>query len=81
MMRSMSPVSTVHSRLVYDSLKACGIRLVLALPETWLVHRIRMAEDDPEITLARLVKEEEGAGSPPRARDRALTVGRSYVAR
>jgi sulfopyruvate decarboxylase subunit alpha len=56
------PVSTVHSRLIYDALKACGIRLVSALPETWLVHLIRMAEDDPEMTLVRLAKEEEGVG-------------------
>ena len=33
-----------------------------ALPETWLVHLIRMAEDDPEMTLVRLAKEEEGVG-------------------
>ena len=58
----MSPVSTAHSRVVYDSLKAVGIRLVSALPETWLVHLIRMAEDDPEMTLVRLAKEEEGVG-------------------
>ena len=58
----MSPVSTANSRLVYDALKACGIRLVSALPETWLVHLIRMAEDDPDMTLVRLAKEEEGVG-------------------
>src|SRR5438034_8106195 len=58
----MSPVSTTSSRLIYDALKACGIRLVSALPETWLVHLIRMAEDDPEMTLVRLAKEEEGVG-------------------
>jgi sulfopyruvate decarboxylase subunit alpha len=58
----MCPVSTTSSRLIYDSLKACGIRLVSALPETWLVHLIRMAEDDPEMTLVRLAKEEEGVG-------------------
>ncbi len=58
----MSPVSTSSSRLVYDALKACGIRLVSALPETWLVHLIRMAEDDPEMILVRLAKEEEGVG-------------------
>ena len=58
----MSPVSTVNSRLIYDALKACGIRLVSALPETWLVHLIRMAEEDPEMTLVRLAKEEEGVG-------------------
>src|SRR2546429_7814838 len=58
----MSPVSTANSRIVYDALKAGGIRLLSALPETWLVHLIRMAEDDPEMTLVRLAKEEEGVG-------------------
>lgn len=58
----MSPVSVPHSRVVYDALKAGGVRLISALPETWLVHLIRMAEDDPEVTLVRLAKEEEGVG-------------------
>lgn len=58
----VSPVSTPNSRIIYDSLKACGIRMVSALPETWLVHLIRMAEDDPDMTLVRLAKEEEGVG-------------------
>jgi sulfopyruvate decarboxylase subunit alpha len=58
----MSPVSIGHSKIVYDALKSCGIRLVSALPETWLVHLIRMAEDDPEMILVRLAKEEEGVG-------------------
>ena len=58
----MSPVSSANSRLVYDALKASGVRLMSALPETWLVHLIRMAEDDPEMTLVRLAKEEEGVG-------------------
>ena len=56
------PVSTAHSRVIYDALKSCGIRLISALPETWLVHLIRMAEDDPEMMLVRLAKEEEGVG-------------------
>src|SRR5213592_3922985 len=59
----MSPVSTIHSRLIYDALKACHIRLMSALPETWLVHLVRMAEDDPEVTLVRLAQEEEGVGT------------------
>src|SRR5438128_4734033 len=59
---NMSPVSTANSRTVYDALKACGIGLVSALPETWLVHLIRMAEDDPDMILVRLAKEEEGVG-------------------
>jgi sulfopyruvate decarboxylase subunit alpha len=56
------PVSERNSKVVYEALKANGIRLASALPETWLVHLIRMAEDDPEMTLVRLAKEEEGVG-------------------
>src|ERR671924_473395 len=56
------PVSVASSRVIYDALKAVDVRLVSALPETWLVHLIRMAEDDPEMTLVRLAKEEEGVG-------------------
>jgi sulfopyruvate decarboxylase subunit alpha len=56
------PVSIASSQLIYDSLKSCGIRLVSALPETWLVHLIRMAEEDEEMSLVRLAKEEEGVG-------------------
>src|SRR6266516_8234259 len=36
--------------------------MMSALPETWLVHLIRMADDDPEVTLVRLAKEEEAVG-------------------
>jgi sulfopyruvate decarboxylase subunit alpha len=56
------PVSTANSKLIYDALKGCGVRLVSALPETWLVHLVRMADDDPEMILVRLAKEEEGVG-------------------
>ena len=56
------PVSVSSSRLIYDALKSAGVRVVSALPETWLVHLIRMAEDDPEMILVRLAKEEEGVG-------------------
>jgi sulfopyruvate decarboxylase subunit alpha len=56
------PVSQANSRVVYEALKGAGVRLVSALPETWLVHLIRMAEDDPEMILVRLAKEEEGVG-------------------
>ena len=56
------PVSISSSRLIYDALKGVGVRVCSALPETWLVHLIRMAEDDPEMTLVRLAKEEEGVG-------------------
>ena len=56
------PVSLNNSEVVYQALKKCGIGLVSALPETWLVHLIRMAEDDPQMILVRLAKEEEGVG-------------------
>ncbi len=56
------PVSEANSRVVYNAMKACGIRLTSALPETWLVHLIALAEADPDMTLVRLAKEEEGVG-------------------
>ena len=56
------PVSETGSRAVYGALKAAGVGLVSALPETWLVHLLRMAEDDPAMILVRLAKEEEGIG-------------------
>src|SRR6478735_4223409 len=56
------PVSSANSQIVFDALKACGVRMISALPETWLVHLIRLADDDPEVTLVRLAKEEEGVG-------------------
>jgi len=56
------PVSTASSTAVYGALKANGVRLISALPETWLVHLIRLAEEDPEMILVRLAKEEEGVG-------------------
>lgn len=56
------PVSQTNSLAVYEALKKSGIGLLSALPETWLVHLIRMAEDDPQMILVRLAKEEEGVG-------------------
>jgi sulfopyruvate decarboxylase subunit alpha len=56
------PVSVANSQVIYDALVACDIRLMSALPETWLVHLIRMAEQDSAMTLVRLAKEEEGVG-------------------
>src|SRR6059036_332415 len=56
------PVSATNSQTVYEALKACGIRLLSVLPETWLVHMVSLAEADPEMLLVRLAKEEEGIG-------------------
>jgi sulfopyruvate decarboxylase subunit alpha len=56
------PVSVSSSTAIYQALKDADVRIVSALPETWLVHLIRMAEEDHEMTLVRLAKEEEGVG-------------------
>ena len=56
------PVSEANSQVVYTALKHCGIRLLSALPETWLVHLVALAEADADMTLVRLAKEEEGVG-------------------
>ncbi len=56
------PVSLTSSKLIYEGLKESNVRLVSALPETWLVHLVRLADDDPEMILVRLAKEEEGVG-------------------
>src|ERR1051326_6861156 len=56
------PVSVTNSRLIFDALKACNVKIISALPETWLVHLLRMADEDPDTILIRLAKEEEGIG-------------------
>ncbi|GAC1443661.1 MAG: sulfopyruvate decarboxylase subunit alpha [Chloroflexota bacterium] len=56
------PVSLRNSQIIFDALKRADVRLLSALPETWLVHLIRLAEEDPATTLVRLAKEEEGVG-------------------
>ena len=56
------PVSVDNSQIIYDALKSVGVELMSALPETWLVHLVRMGEDDPDMKLVRLNKEEEGVG-------------------
>ena len=56
------PVSEHNSKLVYGALHDAGVEVISALPETWLVHLIRLAEEDPGMILVRLAKEEEGVG-------------------
>jgi sulfopyruvate decarboxylase subunit alpha len=56
------PVSVTNSQRIFDALKACNIKIVSALPETWLVHLLHMADEDPDMMLIRLAKEEEGIG-------------------
>lgn len=56
------PVSEKNSQCIYDALKATGVRLMSALPETVLLHLVRIADDDPEMILVRVAKEEEAVG-------------------
>ena len=56
------PVSERNSRIVYNGLKRSGVKIISALPETWLLHLINMADADPDMTLVRLAREEEGIG-------------------
>src|SRR5579859_3283521 len=56
------PVSVTNSKLIFDALKACDVKIMSALPETWLVHLIRMADDDPDMILVRIAREEEAIG-------------------
>ncbi len=56
------PVSVTNSRLIFDALKACDVKILSALPETWLVHLLRMADEDPDTILIRIAKEEEAIG-------------------
>ena len=55
-------VSRENSKMVYEGIKAAGIRFVSALPETWLVYLLQLAEDDPEMCLVEVAKEEEAIG-------------------
>ena len=32
------PVSVTNSKLIYDALKACDVKIISALPETWLAE-------------------------------------------
>lgn len=55
-------VSLNNSKAVYQGIKDAGIRSISALPETWLVYLLQMAEDDPAMQLVEVAKEEEAIG-------------------
>jgi sulfopyruvate decarboxylase subunit alpha len=52
-------VSYENSKAIFAGIKAAGIRSVSALPETWLIHLLQRCEDDPELELVEVAKEEE----------------------
>ena len=55
-------VSLDNSKAVYQGIKDAGVRFVTALPETWLVYLLQLAEEDPEMRLIEVAKEEEAVG-------------------
>ena len=55
-------VSYDNSRIIFDGIKAAGIKSLSALPETWLGLLLQRAEDDPDIELIQVAKEEEAIG-------------------
>jgi sulfopyruvate decarboxylase subunit alpha len=55
-------VSRDNSLAVYKGIKDAGVRYLSALPETWLVYLLQLAEDDPDMTLVEVAKEEEAIG-------------------
>jgi sulfopyruvate decarboxylase subunit alpha len=55
-------VSRENSKLLYQGIKDAGIRFITALPETWLVYLLQMAESDPEMCLVEVAREEEAVG-------------------
>ena len=55
-------VSEPASRALHHALKAAGVRLVAALPESWIAPLVRLAEADPELSVVVVAKEEEGVG-------------------
>ena len=55
-------VSRDNSVATYKGIKEAGIRFITALPETWLVYLLQLADDDPEVTLIEVAKEEEAIG-------------------
>jgi sulfopyruvate decarboxylase subunit alpha len=54
------PPSLDSARAIHQALRACGIRLVATLPETWLVPLVRYLEEDPSVTVVHLLREDEG---------------------
>jgi len=56
------PVSYENSKTIYRGIRDAGVRSISALPETWLGLLLQRAEDDPEMSLIQVAKEEEAVG-------------------
>ena len=74
-------VSLTNSKAVYQGIKDAGIFSLSALPETWLVYLLQMADDDPQMSLVEVAKEEEAIGTEedddeePEEEDEAVETG------
>jgi sulfopyruvate decarboxylase subunit alpha len=55
-------VSRDNSKAVYEGIKSAGIRFLSAMPETWLLYLLQLADDDPEMRLVEVAREEEAIG-------------------
>ena len=55
-------VSLDNSKAVYQGIKDAGVHFITALPETWLVYLLQLAEQDPDMRLVEVAKEEEAIG-------------------
>ena len=55
-------VSRENSKAIYKGIIDSGVRSLSAVPETWLLHLLQMADDDPEMRLLEVAKEEEAVG-------------------
>ena len=55
-------VSYENSKLIIEGIKSVGVKSVSALPETWLVYLLQRLEDDPDVELMEVAKEEEAIG-------------------
>ncbi len=55
-------VSRDNSKAVYQGIVDSGVRSLSALPETWLLYLLQMADEDPEMKLLEVAKEEEAVG-------------------
>lgn len=55
-------VSRDNSKAVYQGIKDAGVKFITALPETWLIYLLQMADDDPSTCMVEVAKEEEAIG-------------------
>ncbi|MEL6407588.1 MAG: thiamine pyrophosphate-binding protein [Chloroflexota bacterium] len=55
-------VSLTNSKLVYQGIKDAGVKFISALPETWLIYLLQMADEDPDMCMVEVAREEEAIG-------------------